>query len=72
MASTLGRLRNNLRGFGGDTMHMARLFNPSMGPKSYSLAGLTKTFEKQIIKEKLNLLKFLDQIQDKKALNQYK
>ncbi len=30
------------RGFGGDTMHMARLFNPSLGPKSYSLSGLTK------------------------------
>ena len=31
----------NIRGFGGDTMHMARLFDSSKGPKEYSLTRLT-------------------------------
>ncbi len=30
-----------LRGFGADTMHMARLFDPSLLPGSYSLGSLT-------------------------------
>jgi DNA polymerase-1 len=31
----------DVKGFGGDTMHMARLFDASKGPKEYSLARLT-------------------------------
>ena len=34
-----------IRGFGGDTMHMARLMDSSRGPKGYSLANLTASFE---------------------------
>ena len=54
----------NVRGFGGDTMHMARLFDSSRNPGEYSLASLTKHFEKGIagkvghyIDKKLNYYK---------------
>jgi DNA polymerase I len=38
----------NVQGFGGDTMHMSRLLNPSLGPKSYSLEKLTAYYEPEI------------------------
>jgi hypothetical protein len=37
-----------VKGFGGDTMHMARLFDASKGPNEYSLAKLTEGYKKQI------------------------
>lgn len=42
----------NVQGLGGDTMHMARLFDPSKGPKEYSLAKLSDFFKVQITKRK--------------------
>lgn len=38
----------DMKGFGGDTMHMARLFDSSKGPKDYSLARLTEFYKKEI------------------------
>lgn len=38
----------NVKGFGGDSMQMGRLIDPSRGPKSYSLAKLTEYYEKKI------------------------
>ena len=46
----------DVRGFGGDTMHMARLANPSRGPGSYSLAKLTSAYAKQITKVKKKMV----------------
>lgn len=37
-----------MKGFGGDTMHMARLFDPSKMFGEYSLAALTKSYSKGI------------------------
>jgi hypothetical protein len=37
-------------------MHLARLANPSLGPKSYSLEKLTQFYEPQIIGTKNELL----------------
>jgi DNA polymerase-1 len=34
----------NVQGFGGDTMHMARLANPSRGPGEYSLASCSSHY----------------------------
>jgi len=49
----------NVQGFGGDTMHMARLANPSRGPGFYSLAKLTIAYAKQIAKVKKTLVEQL-------------
>lgn len=38
----------DVKGFGGDTMHMARLVDPSRGPKEYSLASITSYYEDDI------------------------
>lgn len=38
----------NVRGFGGDTMHMARLFDASKMFGEYALASLTKDYQKGI------------------------
>lgn len=35
----------NVMGFGGDTMHMARLLDPSKMPKEYSLSALSIHYE---------------------------
>jgi DNA polymerase-1 len=44
----------NVRGFGGDTMHMARLEDSSKTPGSYSLAALTSEYAHifQLLKQK--------------------
>lgn len=42
----------NVSGFGGDTMHMARLADPSRGPKEYSLSSVTKHYEEDILNYK--------------------
>lgn len=42
----------NVRGLGGDTMHMARLHDPSRIPGSYSLSALSESMEPDIIKTK--------------------
>ena len=49
----------DVKGFGGDTMHMARLANPSRGPGAYSLAKLTNTYARQITRVKKTLLEQL-------------
>jgi DNA polymerase-1 len=46
----------NVRGLGGDTMHMARLANPSRGPKEYSLGRLSHHYTAQIANVKGKLL----------------
>ena len=51
----------NVQGFGGDTMHMARLANPSRGPGSYSLAKLTNAYARQIAKVKKTLVEQLSE-----------
>ena len=48
------------RGFGGDTMHMARLYDSSMGFKGYSLANLTVSFERKILATKKKMIDFLE------------
>ena len=35
----------NVSGFAGDTMHMARLVDPSRGPKEYSLANCSNFYK---------------------------
>ena len=45
----------DVRGFAGDTMHMARLLDPSKMPGNYSLSALTKENKGNI--EKLSTLK---------------
>ena len=42
----------DVKGFGGDTMHMARLIDPSRGPKEYSLANITVHYEDDIVETK--------------------
>jgi DNA polymerase-1 len=39
----------NVMGFGGDTMHMARLVDPSKLPNSYGLSVLSEELESDII-----------------------
>lgn len=41
-------------------MHMARMADPSFGPKGYSLASLTKTYEKHILAVKREIVQFLE------------
>ncbi len=58
-------------------MHMARLYDSSMGFKGYSLANLTVSFEKKILETKKNVISFLEKILDKsdpryKTLQMYK
>lgn len=36
----------DVKGFGADTMHMARLVDPSMIPGMYSLSNLSEFYEK--------------------------
>jgi len=38
----------DVKGFGGDTMHMARLANPSRGSNQYSLSKCTSNYSSQI------------------------
>ena len=40
----------NVQGFGGDTMHMARLVDPSLTPNSYALSALSELYESDIKK----------------------
>ncbi len=49
----------DVKGFGGDTMHMARLLDPSLGPKAYSLASITKYYEKDIFETKTQIVDYL-------------
>ena len=43
-------------------MHMARLYDSSMGFQGYSLANLTVSFEKKILETKNNMIKFLEKV----------
>jgi DNA polymerase-1 len=65
------------KGFAGDTMHLARLYDSSMGFKGYSLANLTVSFEKKILETKKNMIKYLEKALPKddpryKTLQMYK
>lgn len=55
----------NVLGFGGDTMHMARLSNPSRGPKEYSLARCTHNYATLMTRVKSRLLKDLTKEHEK-------
>lgn len=46
----------DVQGFGGDSMQMARLVDPSRGPKSYSLSNLTIYYEKEIKRMKRDIV----------------
>ncbi len=50
----------DVKGFGGDTMHMARLADASKGPKEYSLSSLTSSYSKEIEEIKKKMLDFLE------------
>jgi DNA polymerase-1 len=57
----------DVQGFGGDTMHMARLADPSR--LRYSLKALTQNLESEITSVKKALTGYMiDQTQDEKAL----
>ena len=47
----------DVQGFGGDTMHMARLYDPSLLPSQYSLASLSESMAKLITETKQNIFK---------------
>ena len=38
----------DVKGFGGDTMHLARLYDPSKMPNQYALSALTEIFSNEI------------------------
>lgn len=46
----------DVRGFGGDSMHMARLLDPTRGPKSYSLANLTSYYTNEMVNIKTQII----------------
>lgn len=48
-----------MQGFGGDTMHMARLADPSLGPAEYSLAKLSQNYEKDIVHLKEHKIEYM-------------
>ena len=50
----------DVKGFGGDTMHMARLADASRGPKEYSLSSLTTSYASEIQVLKKKMLDFLE------------
>ena len=47
------------RGFGGDTMHMARLFDPSLMPGSYSLESQSELLQAEIEETKSEMITHL-------------
>lgn len=47
------------RGFGGDTMHMARLFDPSLMPGSYSLEAQSQHLSEEIEETKQEIIDHL-------------
>ena len=49
----------NVQGFGGDTMHMARLANPSRGPGEYSLSSCSHYYNALMSKIKVKLIQEL-------------
>ena len=53
----LGNHGINCRGFGGDTMHMARLADPSR--MRYSLKSLTQEMEPQIVASKESIIQWM-------------
>ena len=57
------------KGFGGDTMHMARLFDPSLMPGQYSLEAQSEQLNEEIQETKLKMIEKLKQelIEDKVA-----
>lgn len=57
----------NVRGFGGDAMHMARLADPSRGPQEYSLSNLTSYYSREILSMKY---KIIDNLKSDKNLSE--
>ena len=55
----------NVQGFGGDTMHMARLADASRGPKEYSLSSLSNSYSPDIIDVKKKMLDYLEKEHEK-------
>jgi len=67
----------DVKGFGGDTMHMARLADTSTDPGHYSLQNLSKFYENDILKikeEKIKEIMLDNNIDDstRKSLQFYK
>lgn len=52
--------RIDVKGFGGDSMHMARILDPSRGPQEYSLSSLTKHYESKIQEIKREVMASLE------------
>lgn len=46
----------NVGGFAGDSMHMARLADPTRGPKEYSLANLSSHYAREMMAIKVRIL----------------
>jgi DNA polymerase-1 len=66
----------NVQGFGGDTMHMARLANPSRGPGEYSLSSCSSYYNSLMSKIKNKLVEDLsilykDDVKVVETLNAY-
>lgn len=57
----------NIKGFGGDTMHMARLADPSR--MRYSLKSLTTEMETPIFNMKKNIIQFMIDENNEKLVN---
>ena len=49
----------DVRGFGGDTQHMARLLDPSRLPGDYALSELSAIYEEEIETTKRKMLEFM-------------
>ena len=61
----------NVKGFGGDTMHMARMFDTSGLPGSFSLEKLTSTYSKDIIEIRDKYLDFfIKRINEDNSINE--
>lgn len=59
MASMSSTCLSKLRGFGGDAMQMARLLDPTRGPKEYSLSKLTAYYERDLKSTKTQIIENL-------------
>ena len=46
----------DVKGFGGDAMHMARLADPTRGPQEYSLSNLSNYYAREMMSMKVNIL----------------
>ena len=56
------------KGFGGDTMHMARLVDPSRLPNQYGLSALSDVLAEEIEESKQEIISTYRETGDEKAL----